>query len=219
MLHQLEQETKQATTTYPHPYSKPRTSSPIRQPIIPNVKKIHDQKGKASSTPAQSFSPPLTSHWEEARRRQIRLRQLYTVRQCDKTLSWLTLTHKILEMMPLDIVREVSDVDTSVLLRVFAHVGHHLLLVFVVARTTTRCNRATGDRRTRPPVTATIAVTAARATARRVGTVSVPRAPGATTRRARAVALVNSIVSHCCGGQLYGRAAARTMEMIMLERG
>jgi hypothetical protein len=38
----------------------------------------------------------------------------------------LTLAHKVLQVVPLDIVGEVADVDTTVLLRVFAHVLHHL---------------------------------------------------------------------------------------------
>ena len=38
----------------------------------------------------------------------------------------LTLAHKVLQMVPLDIVREVADVDTAILLRVFANVLHHL---------------------------------------------------------------------------------------------
>jgi hypothetical protein len=38
----------------------------------------------------------------------------------------LTLAHKVLQVVPLDIVGEVADVDTAVLLRVFAHVLHHL---------------------------------------------------------------------------------------------
>ena len=38
----------------------------------------------------------------------------------------LTLAHKVLQVVPLDIVGEVADVDTAVLLRVFANVLHHL---------------------------------------------------------------------------------------------
>ncbi len=38
-----------------------------------------------------------------------------------------TLPHKILEMMPFDIVREIADVDAAVLLRRLADVGHDLL--------------------------------------------------------------------------------------------
>jgi hypothetical protein len=41
------------------------------------------------------------------------------------TLS-LTLAHKVLEVVPLDVVREVADVDTTVLLRMLAHAVHHL---------------------------------------------------------------------------------------------
>lgn len=48
----------------------------------------------------------------------------------------LTLTHKVFEVMPLDIVGEIADVDATVLLRVGADVRHHLFFVgcpFLVA--------------------------------------------------------------------------------------
>lgn len=35
-------------------------------------------------------------------------------------------------MMPLDVIREVTDVDTAVLLRLFAHVVHHVVIGVVV---------------------------------------------------------------------------------------
>lgn len=38
----------------------------------------------------------------------------------------LTLSHEVLEMVPLDIVREVADVDSAVLLGGFANIIHHL---------------------------------------------------------------------------------------------
>ena len=38
----------------------------------------------------------------------------------------LTLSHEVLEMVPLDIVRKVTDVDSAVLLGRFADVVHHL---------------------------------------------------------------------------------------------
>jgi hypothetical protein len=38
----------------------------------------------------------------------------------------LTLSHEVLEMVPLDIIREIADVDSAVLLGGFTNVVHHL---------------------------------------------------------------------------------------------
>ena len=41
----------------------------------------------------------------------------------------LTLAHEVFEVVPFDVVGEVADVDTTLLLRALADVAHHLLLV------------------------------------------------------------------------------------------
>lgn len=62
---------------------------------------------------------PWTFHWEAAGHRQTRLLRLVTVSHCvlDRpSREGLTLSHKVLEVMPLDIVGQVADVDSAVLL-------------------------------------------------------------------------------------------------------
>ena len=39
-----------------------------------------------------------------------------------------TLSHKVLQVMPFHIVREVADIDTAILLRRVSNAGHHLFL-------------------------------------------------------------------------------------------
>ena len=39
-----------------------------------------------------------------------------------------TLSHEVFEVMPFDVVGEITDVDTTILLRRITYVRHHLLL-------------------------------------------------------------------------------------------
>ena len=41
-----------------------------------------------------------------------------------------TLAHEVLQVMPLDIVRQVANVDAAILLRRVANTLHHVVLVF-----------------------------------------------------------------------------------------
>lgn len=77
--------------------------------------------------------PPSTFHLEVTRRRQrepLQLRNqsplaLYPI--VFETIHALTLSHKIFQMVPLDVVRQVTDVDTTVLLGRVANGVQHLL--------------------------------------------------------------------------------------------
>src|SRR5262249_49842776 len=91
----------------------------------------------------------------------------------------LTLTHEIFEVMPLDIVRQVADVDSTVLLRVLTYARHDLLFARPILEATRRsttartvrvrvASRRTGVGERSSRATIAIGVTAARATARRV---------------------------------------------------
>lgn len=45
----------------------------------------------------------------------------------DFNSTTLTLSHKVLQVVPLNIVREIANVDSAVLLRGFTNIRHHLL--------------------------------------------------------------------------------------------
>lgn len=113
-----------------------------------------------------------------------------------------TLTHKVLQVMPLNIVRKITNVDPAVLLGVLAQVAHHVIpglyTIFVrpggstIARVRSSSQLALlVHRRPRPPPVVPIGTTRS-VTARRIGsTVSAASwASGpATTRRSRPLTL------------------------------
>ncbi len=97
-----------------------------------------------------------------------------------------TLSHKVLQMMPLDVVRQIADIDASVLLRRVSETLHRVLFApsAVFNRTSGSAVGNSAPGRARATVAATKAVAATRPAARRVGP---PAARGArpTSRRPR----------------------------------
>lgn len=181
------------------------------QPVNPTVHarkpENHEKSGSRKGTSHSThWRPPSTFHSEEVTHRQREPLQLQSTtthhrsafhrsqRQPPPPRSWLTLSHKILEVMPLDIVGKVADIDSAVLLGGIANGLHHVLFgdrsIFgcsarrVTTSTVRRSRRSSSTRCTqRRPRTAftTVIVTAARATARGVGATATPRTARRTT--------------------------------------
>jgi len=120
----------------------------------------------------------------------------------------LTLSHEIFEVMPFDVVSQIANIDTAVLLGWVAHRLHHLFFrlstIFEWScwlRTTSsaavswpwissRCVWCTTHRTSGTTFTSTVIFAAAAGTtARRVWSSASARAAGAATRRAWSVSL------------------------------
>jgi hypothetical protein len=100
----------------------PRCHSPTPKQKPVNLHPSHDQDKPSSIT----FDIPFGSSKTSAKRTSPAvsvLVQLLTRRNVSRTLA-----HEVLQVMPLDIVRKVADVDTTVLLRRIPNTLHHLAL-------------------------------------------------------------------------------------------
>lgn len=75
-----------------------------------------------------TFDIPFGSNKTSAKRTSPAARAL----ACDLFLGTgdLTLSHEVLQVMPLDIVRQIADIDAAVLLRRIPNALHHVVLVF-----------------------------------------------------------------------------------------
>ena len=188
-----------------------RGPGPIRQSNIHQ----NNQKETRKTSHITRWRPPSTFHSEVVRHRQRELLQLFLLEsaRAERISGRLppTLPHEIFEMMPLDIVSQIANIDTAVLLGRFSERIHHLFFrrsaIFKGSgwrRTTTtsasvtrprvssRRVVCTSHRRSRPTFTAAIvlfAVAAARATAWGVGTTTTPWASRAAPWRARSLSL------------------------------
>lgn len=85
----------------------------------PSIKCPSNNKNQKPGKPADhvpTFDIPFGSNKTSAKRTSPAVTQS-KLRACENGVVKVgTLTHKVLEVVPLDIVREVADVDTTVLL-------------------------------------------------------------------------------------------------------
>ena len=127
----------------PASLKSPRTTS---QPVNPT---IHQKPRRGYHKRTRQIThrrPPSTFHSEATTRRRREPLQLsrnhvslwtLAASQPTRVAEKPTLSHKVLEMVPFDVVGQVADVDPAVLLRRLANVVHGLLsvcrAVFVVS--------------------------------------------------------------------------------------
>lgn len=101
------------------------------QPVNPTSNKIkpkkEDQQNQPHHTMAPTFDIPFGRSKTSAKRTSP-ARPGVRMGSKDQIVGGkLTLPHEIFEMMPFDIVSQIADVDTTVLLGRLAHGLHHLL--------------------------------------------------------------------------------------------
>jgi hypothetical protein len=204
------------TITYPHPYKN--RGQPV-QPVNPRIPKLPRRKAREPATNQPTFDIPLGRSNTSAKSTSPAGAERLAQPGSQKTDTKLTLAHEIFEVMPLDIVGEVADVDTAVLLGVFAYVRHHLVFgsvaVFGASRSAAAAAELRGGsagiawlRGSRSTVAATVALAASRSASGRVGAASVSRTTRPSAWRPRPVALlVGRAVSngfrksHGCAGE------------------
>lgn len=106
-------------------------SAPIRQPNHPSK-----PQGRGATKESQpnnhaikpTFDIPLGSSNTSAKRTSPAKSRRPSVKiPPEIEVKFLTLSHKVLEVVPFDVVGKISHVDTAVLLGGLADVGHHLL--------------------------------------------------------------------------------------------
>lgn len=115
------------------PLTRIPTITPGQRPdpsTQPSIKREKNHKRKPAKDYAMkpTFDIPLGSNSTSAKRTSpARFRSSAPNRSSKvRGVISLTLSHEILKMVPLDIVRKIADVDPAVLLRGLANVIHHL---------------------------------------------------------------------------------------------
>lgn len=130
-------------STYPHPY---RTRGQCPNPSIQRpTTKIKPERPAISTY----WRPPSTFHSEVVTHQQKAPPPLWCcVRRATNggqvRETRLTLPHKVFQVVPLDVVGQITDIDTPFLLRRFSDGRHHLLLSLgTFFKTSGRSNPAT----------------------------------------------------------------------------
>lgn len=81
-----------------------------------NPRKHQGQKERKNYAMKPTFDIPFGSSNTSAKRTSPAAAQLSVSKQILLILEFLTLSHKILQVMPLDVIRKVSNIDPTVLL-------------------------------------------------------------------------------------------------------
>lgn len=109
------------------PGSKPSIQRPTRQQIKKEKNQKGDQENQPNHTMAPTFDIPFGSNKTSAKRTSPAVSPVSVEVSYKDGFHPHTLSHEIFEMMPFDIIGQVADVDSAVLLRGFADGLHHLL--------------------------------------------------------------------------------------------